>query len=246
MPDAMTAPTHQRIPDPVFSWPPSGWWFTAIGALIGSALFVVPSLAEWPLLRRLLIFGLLILFAAALPVLVHLGRRNRAVARRARGYNAVVTSLDETKSELDRAKDEAKSELDRAKDEANSELDRANSVIDALVLERQERNSFRIAYCYVYDDKPMIALERKRGVRLKVGDSLTVIAPDLGALGTFEVIDDAGKQCRARSSGPINALWHGSMKQVGAARSEPPIRALAMRLSVEEDADDRENTESTT
>ncbi len=235
MPDAITGPTHQRIPDPVFSWPPSGWWLTAIGVLISCAIFVVPSLAELPLLRRLLIFGFLILVAAALPVLVHLGRRDRAVARRARGYNAVVTSLDETKAELDRAKDEAKSELDRG-----------NSVIDALVRERQERNCFRIAFCYISDGKPMIALERKRGVRLKVGDSLTMFAPDLGVLGTFEVIDDAGQQCRALGFGPIDALWLGSMKQAGATRSEPPMLAVAMRLSVEEDSDDRENAESAT
>lgn len=153
--------------------------------------------------------------------LLHVWRVDRVFARRARAYGEVVTLLDET----------------------TFKLDRANSVINELVQERQERNSFQIAYCYFVDDKPMIALERKRGVRLKVGDTLIVIAPDLGVLGTFEVIDDAPKQCRAISSGPMDALWLGSMKQAGATRSEPPILAVAMRLSVEGDTDDRENTE---
>ena len=220
----MTAPVHQPIPNPVFSWPPSGWWFTFIGAMIGSALFVVPSSIELSFPKRLLVCVVLILTPAIVFVLRHVWRRNRAFIRRARAYGALVTSLDES----------------------NFELDRANSAIKELVLERQERNSFRIAYGFVLDGKPIIALERKRGVRLKVGDSLTVIASDLGVLGTFEVIDDAGKQYRARSTGPMDALWLGSMKQAGAAHSEPPILAVAIRLSVEEDGDARENTESTT
>jgi hypothetical protein len=220
----MTVPVHQRIADPVLRWPPSGWWFTIIGALIGAALLLAPDSIRLSFPKRLLVCVALILTPAVVLVLGHICRRDRAFVRRARAYGALVTSLDE----------------------ANVGLDRANSVINELVLERQERNSFRIAYCCVLEGKPMIALERKRGVRLKVGDSLTVIAPDLGALGTFEVIDDAGKQCRALSAGPMNALWLGNMKRAGAAHSEPPLLALAMRFSVEEDGDDRKNTENTT
>lgn len=223
MADAMTARVHQRIVDPALRWPTSGWWFTVIGALIGVVFLVVPKFIELPLLARLLVFGALVFVAVVLHILLHAWRLNRVFARRARAYGAVVTSLDET----------------------TFKLDRANSVINELVQERQERNSFQIAYCYFVDDKPMIALERKRGVRLKVGDTLAVIAPDLGVLGTFDVIDDAGRQCRAVSSGPMDALWLGSMKQAGAIHSEPPLLALAMRLSVEGDADDRKKTEST-
>lgn len=220
MADAMTGRDHQRIANPTFRWPTSAWWFTVIGALIGVVFLVVPRFIELSLLGRLVVCGALIFVAASLPVLRYVWRRDRVFARRARSYGAVVASLDET----------------------NFKLDRANSVINKLVLERDERNSFRIAYCCIVDDKPMIALERKRGARLKVGDTLTVVAPDLGFLGTFEVIDDAGKQCRAITSGPMNALWLGSMKQAGAIHSEPPILALAMRLSVEGDDDDRETS----
>jgi hypothetical protein len=158
-------------------------------------------------------------------VLVHTCRRVRADALRARGHSALVASLDE----------------------AYVELDRANFVINALVQERKERNSLRIEYCYVFDDRPMIALKRKRGFRLKAGDSLIVVAQDIGrVLGEFEVTEDAGDRYLARSSGPVDALWLGYMKQAGTARSEPPPYALAMRLSVEEDADGTGNTESTT
>ena len=221
---AMTGPAHHRIPDPEFRWPASGWWFTAIGALIGGVFLVAPGSIELPVLGRLLVCMVLMFTPAIGVVLRHIWRRDRAFARRARAYGVLVTSLGD----------------------ANYELDRANSVINELVRERHERSSLRIAYCYLYDGNPMIALERKRGFRVKVGDSLTVVDLDAGrVLGTFEVTEDGGNLCRARSSGSMDALWLGYMKKSGPVHSEPPPNALAIRLSVEENGDAKENAEST-
>lgn len=247
MADSMTESVHQRIADPVFRWPASGWWLTGISAVIGCVLFVWPRSIELSFPIRTVICVAVVLLPAITLALRHVWRRHSVFHRRVRAYGDLVTSLEDANCELHRAKEEAKSELERANNEAQSKLDRAGALISTLLREREQKNSLRIAYCYVYHGKPLIALKGKRGFSANVGDPFTVVDLEAGnVLGTFEVTEKTGDHWIASGSGHIDALWFGYMKLAGSTRSEPPPNARAIRLSVEEDRDDRENAESTT
>ncbi len=200
-----------RIIDyPPLYWPTSGWWLTAFGALIGALLLLFPNSTGLSLAERIELCFLLAIAPAIFVASVHGFRLARVFISRARQY----------------------AELHRVIYDLKKERDRAFGAVNALVREREEERAFRIAHCYYYQSTPMIVLQRKRGLRANVGDSLTVVDRDTGrALGLFRVTDDGGDGYQAKGTEDIDPLWLGYMVQSGTAHSAPPPGALAILLN---------------
>ncbi|MFH0983084.1 MAG: hypothetical protein V2A79_16315 [Planctomycetota bacterium] len=223
----MTTPTYQGIQYPRFRWPVVGTWLTSIGTLLAAVLVVVPTIVNWSVRIRIVLLLALTLAPAIVIAILHLFRRCRVVLSRARAYPKLTTELAALRTEFDQA----------------------TSAISALIRDRQERNGFRIAYCYLYQDKPVIALHKKRGPRLETGVTLTVFDQDSGGvLGTFRVTDERGDHCLAIGSGPIDAVWLGYMKKEGTTQSQAPPGALAVYFPNDGDSDGsgEGNAETTT
>ncbi len=109
------------------------------------------------------------------------------------------------------------------------EQEQSKSLIYALMRERENHRTLRIEYCYFYNERAFIALTRKKGFRVQVGNAFTVVDQENGlVMGDFVITDDKGDCYLAMSPQNIDAVWLGYIRQAGASRSEPPPSAVAL------------------
>lgn len=194
---------------PKLRWPVAGWWFTVVGALAGLAVLIFPGLTLLYGRQRFYVCLLLIVMPGGIILLLHSVRCLNTFIKQALQYRQLtqtITSLNQQHGEAQR-------------------------LLIALFQERQQRNSFEIAYCFAFEDRTFVALRRKRGRAPTIGSYVTVIDRDSGALiGKFRIQKDSNQYLICELAGYIDALWLGNVKQHGTQHSEPPPEAVAWVL----------------
>jgi hypothetical protein len=201
--------SNDSIYYPKLRWPVSGWWFTVVGAFAGLAVLIFPILTLLCDRQRFYVCLLLIVMPGGIILLSHSARCLNIFIKRALHYGQhkqTITSL-------------------------NQQLGEAQRLLIALFQERQQRNSFEIAYCFAFEDRTFVALRRKKGRAPTIGSDVTVIDRDSGALiGKFRIQKDSKQYLICELAGYIDALWLGNVKQHGTQHSEPPPEAVAWVL----------------
>lgn len=196
-----------RIAMPSWKWPDTGWYFTAIGAFLGLLLLVAPDSIKLTFLPRVILAIVASLAPGLWIIGTHIQKVLVALYLRSKDYDVIRDSYDEVFSEQQNSK----------------------SLINALMRERENRRTLRISHCYCYLGNAYIALTRKKGFRVGVGDSFTVVDQENGqALGDFMITEAQEESYIGKSQGNINAVWFGYIRQAGTARSEPPPTAVAL------------------
>ena len=205
------------LPDPRLDWPGWGWWLGLVG-VIGSLLLIIWP--EIPLLSWGCRIGLLALLVIVAPCLLVFGRHAYRCARvavaRAKEYPAIAESLEDS----------------------IEERERAYSLISQLRLVLTSRDVFDLAYCFLSNGQAFLAVRIEKHDELGQGAMLKVVAETGQLLGTFAVVKVETEYYIARAQGQVDPLWMGYMKQTGAAHSEPPVGAVAVRIMETGDRDE--------
>lgn len=202
----------QDIPYPRFVWPRPGWWFTVLGTLVGVAVLVFPDLSSLGITGRCAVAAGLIAGPGLIIALIFMMRIALTFCRRAVGFKKLLGQIVEIKERL-----------------VSTEF-----TVLRLVQERRNRNAYSIAHCHTYDNRTFIALRRKRGRKLSVGQKITVVDCDgPSVMGHFNIIREDGEYYVCELQGYMDALWLGNIKQHGSQHSQAPPEALAIAISEE-------------
>jgi|GEM_PF-5656257 len=197
---------------PKLRWPRLATVVTAIGALAGVSVFVFPKLAELAFGHRLAILACLIVFPALCVAASFVWRWVAALWRRCRAYQALLNHVLELRAWLQRSQ----------------------AFSQQLLEHEQGLVAGSIQYCFDFDGKVLIAIEKSEGLGISVGDKVVVVSAEGIVMGEFEVVEDRDDHYRCELAGLMEPVWHGLVKQAGAAHSEPPPGALAVILPVTE------------
>jgi len=199
---------------PRWKWPASSWFLTAIGTFVALALVIFPGMTGNPWAQRI-VAAFMIVFLTTLPVcLPYVVRVSWVFCRRALHWGAMLNVLKEL----------------------SDKLDITQNVLRSLLQERRERNAYRIAYCYDYQDRTFIALKNRPGPTVHVGARVIVVDEEI--IGEFKTIEEVDGYYRCEKDGYIDALWLGSIKKSGSQHSEAPPEARAYVVAEMKDKDD--------
>lgn len=212
-----TTQIDHRIDYPRFRWPDLASWSTLVAFLLALALFLVPQCNAVKFeLRLALAFGLVLASGCAVGFL-HAISWSSCLMRRAGAYDSMFACLEETRKSLASSK----------------------STVIQLLRERGERRCTRIDYCYMSRDTMTIALRKKQGFSVQIGDVFLVIDERDGFIaGAFTVSKRNGQHILAcAEEGAVDGLWMGEVMQSGSGQSHVPPTFLAVNIKVGETAD---------
>ena len=196
---------------PKWTWRESGWYFGVASALFGIYVFLYPPLETESVLRRILI-AVLFFIASSLFVhlIVHALKASIVAIKRVFWYRALFNLLEQKMQEATQAK------------ETLLELLQQQTGIRLLEIDK-------VLY---YNGTLYIVIEMEAGINLEIGSKLTVIDRTEGyIMGRFTVSQIRRKQYIAESTGEINALWLGYIRQTGRGETSPPPDTAAVYMS---------------
>jgi hypothetical protein len=172
-------------------------------------LLLFPGVANLTLSWRILVGVGAVVLPLAYAGLAHLARVLAVFCRRAQCYNALVTEIEELRSNLGCLQ----------------------SLSARLLHETRDRNAFRIDHCYTYDRRTFIVLQNRPGAHLAVGTRVAVLDAETGVMGEFEVMEREPRGYHCELRGHIDAVWLGNIKRSADRQSEVPPEWRAMIVS---------------
>ncbi|MCI0488132.1 MAG: hypothetical protein L0229_16210 [Blastocatellia bacterium] len=194
-------------------------WLTAVGALIGILLLVVPSLVKQVLWIRLFVAIICSTLPLLIFVFIHSVKVLFVALERLRHYDYLYEAYEK----------------------ATEEVQRAQEMILYLLRELTSGRRFEIEKVLYYDQEVYIIVGKKRGKgrKLEVGNNLIVMNLWNGTImGKFEVSEVRQKDYRARNTGYISPVWLGYIHKSGASESSPPPDTAAIYIETREGDDD--------
>lgn len=203
-------------PWPVWKWPESGWVWTVLGSIIAILVLAFPDLTKLTGRQRFEIAATAVLATSGYVLLRYVGRVATTAVCRALAFDRLSYLHDATAAELRRTK----------------------RLASDLIRERESLREFRILYTFVHEEAPYIALARKPGIKLVIGQRLVVADPDGSFRGAFDVVEERAREYLARCAAGMDPVWLGYARLAGAAHSEAPVGATAILLATNGEKDD--------
>lgn len=193
---------------PSFHWPRSGWWFTVIGAVVGVGYIVYPRVVQLTLPNRAIVGAGITLAPGVLVLASFLLRAIRVFVNRARTFSQILQYQCMLEEKLG----------------CLQELIR-------LLLSDRTNKAYVIDHCYDYENRTVIALKKKPGPSLSVGQAIAVIdQKDAAPLGKFVVTRSDTEFYLCEVTGYMDPLWLGYVKQAGTTHSQASPSAVAVAI----------------
>lgn len=174
-------------------WPKSGLLFTIASGIISIIVVIfVNAFSEWLLAIRIAVVVGAFILPLFVAFMVQSSARLIVSIRRAHNYPITLQKLAEARNATEKHK----------------------QLITRLLGERRRWLMFAISGAYVFEDRPLIHIEKKRGTTIGTADTFSVVDENSGQhYGTFTYLESRREHYVAESNGDIDPLWHGYLRE---------------------------------